>query len=201
MIIIKPCNLQGFFITQRFMKESISIRMMTDADIAVALAVYAPYIEETAISFEYEVPTLEEFAQRVGTITKQYPWLVYEEDGKVIGYAYGMTHRTRTAYQWSVEVAIYVAKDYRGRGVGKRLYKKLFELLKQQGYRTAFAGMTMPNEKSEALHLSCGFEEIGVFKNIGYKFGQWHSVKWFQKQLGDNYDTPELLKPIPEFNK
>lgn len=191
--------MQGFLIHSFFMKPNSATRLITAEDIAAVREIYRPYIEETSISFEYEVPTLEEFAQRVETVTKQYPWLVYEEDGKVIGYAYGMTHRTRTAYQWSVEVAIYVAKDYRGNGVGKQLYKKLFELLKQQGYKTVFAGMTMPNEKSEALHLSCGFEEIGVFKNIGYKFGQWHSVKWFQKQLGE-YHKPELPKPIDELS-
>lgn len=175
----------AFFNPLVFMSSNATIRLITTADIAGVLEVYRPYIEETSISFEYEVPTLEEFTQRVANITQQYPWLVYEEGGKVIGYAYGMTHRTRTAYQWSVEVAIYVAKDHRSKGVGKQLYEKLFALLREQGYKTAFAGMTIPNEKSEALHLSCGFEEIGVFKNIGYKFGEWHSVKWFQKQLGE----------------
>ncbi len=175
--------------------SEVTINLITNNDIEGVLKVYAPYIEETAISFEYEVPTLEEFIGRVHAITKQYPWLVAKEHGNVIGYAYGTTHRARTAYQWSVEVAIYMAKDYRGKGIGKQLYHQLFELLKQQGYCTAFAGMTLPNEKSEALHLSCGFEEIGVFKNIGYKNNQWHSVKWFQKQLGD-YNKVELPKRI-----
>lgn len=178
--------------------DKLTIELITSADIEDALKIYAPYIEETAISFEYVVPSLAEFTERVNAVTAQYPWLVAKQDGKVIGYAYGMTHRSRTAYQWSVEVAIYMAKDYRGKGVGKQLYEQLFKLLAQQGYRTAFAGMTMPNERSEALHLSCGFEEIGVFKNIGFKNKEWHSVKWFQKQLREYSDDVEKPKMIEE---
>ncbi|MEZ5017906.1 MAG: N-acetyltransferase family protein [Flavipsychrobacter sp.] len=175
---------------------NITIQLITPEDIKEVLEVYAPYIEETSISFEYEVPSMEEFTERVNAVTQQYPWLVAKQNGMVVGYAYGMTHRSRTAYQWSAEVAIYIAKDYRSKGVGKQLYEQLFELLAQQGYRTAFAGMTMPNERSEALHLSCGFEEIGVFKNIGFKNNEWHSVKWFQKQLGEYIAGIEKPRPI-----
>lgn len=173
--------------------SKINIRPIKLEDAGDVLDIYKEYIINTAISFEYEVPTLDEFSDRIRTITKQYPWLVYETEGRVVGYAYGCTHRQRTAYNWSVETAIYVAHDTHRKGVGKALYATLFDKLKEAGFYTAFAGMTMPNDKSEQLHIACGFSEIGVFKNIGYKFGKWHDVKWFQKELGDYASQPVSL--------
>lgn len=174
--------MQGFF---NAMSE-YNIRHIKPEDAQAVLDIYAPYVEHTHISFEYEVPTLADFAQRIATITKDYTWLVCEHNGRIIGYAYGGQHRARTAYKWSVESAIYMAQDFCGKGAGKLLYQQLFELLKQQGYINVFAGMTLPNEKSEALHRSCGFQEIGIFKNIGYKNNQWHDVKWMQLTIGEH---------------
>lgn len=163
-----------------------NIRPIDISDAEAVLSIYAPYILETNISFEYEVPTIEEFKQRIKTVTKEYPWLICEHEGKIIGYAYGGQHRARTAYKWSVESAIYMAKDFRGKGVGKLLYQTLFEQLKQQGYVNVFAGMTLPNDKSVGLHKACGFELIGIFKNIGYKNNQWHDVQWMQLDLAEH---------------
>lgn len=160
-----------------------NIRPIRPEDAERTLDIYAPYITDSCISFEYEVPSLEEWLQRISTITQKHAWLVCEYDGEIIGYAYAGQHRARTAYQWSVESAVYIDKNFVGKGAGKLLYQKLFEALKQQGYATVFAGMTLPNEKSEALHKSCGFTEIGVFKHIGYKFDKWHDVKWMQLNI------------------
>lgn len=162
-----------------------TIKLATPDDAAAIQSVYAPYVRDTCITFEYEVPTVEEFEERIRVVTKEYPWLVCEQEGKIIGYAYGCRHRARAAYDWSVESAIYMANDSRGKGIGKSLYQELFRLLKMQGYVNVFAGMTLPNEKSEGLHKSCGFQEIGVFRNIGYKFNQWHDVKWMQLDIND----------------
>lgn len=162
-----------------------NIRHIKPEDAQAVLDIYAPYIQHTNISFEYEVPTLDDFTQRIATITAEHCWLVCEHDGKIIGYAYAGPHRARMAYKWSVESAIYMAQDFFGKGMGKQLYQKLFELLAHQGYINVFAGMTLPNEKSEALHRSCGFEEIGIFRKIGYKNNQWHDVKWMQLAIGE----------------
>src|SRR5690606_34522428 len=125
-----------------------------------------------------------EFRQRIEMVTAAYPWLVCEHKGQITGYAYAGQHRARTAYQWSVESAIYKRQGFTGKGVGKRLYQKLFKLLQQQGYVNVFAGMTVPNKASEWLHKSMGFEEIGTFRKIGYKHGEWHDTKWMQLRLG-----------------
>lgn len=164
------------------MKE-YNVRPIRPEDAQRTLDIYAPYITDSCISFEYEVPSLEEWQQRIDTIMQKHVWLVCEYNEVIIGYAYAGPHRVRTAYQWSVESAVYIDKDFLGRGAGKLLYLNLFEQLKQQGYANVFAGMTLPNEKSEGLHRNLGFEEIGVFKNIGYKFDKWHDVKWMQKRL------------------
>lgn len=176
--------------------NNYNIRLISIDDAEAVLAIYAPYIQNTNISFEYEVPTLMEFKQRVERIIKEYPWLVCEHENKIVGYAYGGQHRARTAYKWSVESAIYIAEDFCGKGAGKLLYTKLFEQLRQQGFVNVFAGMTLPNEKSERLHRACGFKDIGVFKHIGYKNNEWHDVRWMQLDLGEHKDEMELPKSI-----
>lgn len=173
-----------------------NIRLIKSEDAETVLAIYAPYILNSNISFEYEVPSLDEFKHRIETVTKDYPWLVCEHEGGIIGYAYGGQHRARTAYKWSVESAIYMAEDHCGKGAGKLLYQELFKLLKEQGFVNVFAGMTLPNEKSVRLHTACGFAMIGVFKNIGYKNNQWHDVQWMQLDLAGHRSDMELPKAI-----
>jgi L-amino acid N-acyltransferase YncA len=155
----------------------------------------------TAISFEEVAPTAEQFAARIAKTSARYPWLVVEDEGRIVGYAYGTEHRTRAAYRWAVEVAVYVDAGQRGRGVGRRLYDALLDLLRRQGLRIACAGVTLPNDASVALHRAVGFEHVGTHRGIGWKAGAWHDVSWWQLQLApQDGDTPppeprEPLRP------
>jgi phosphinothricin acetyltransferase len=166
---------------------NLNIRGATAADSKAILDIYAPYITDTAITFETEVPAVSEFTSRVETIIKNYPYLVCEADGKIIGYAYATKHRERAAYKYSADVSIYIKSEYHGRGIGRKLYSDLFESLKNYKIYTAIAGITLPNEKSLALHKSFGFKEVGVYHNVGYKFGKWLDVIWLEKQIKE-YD-------------
>ncbi|GAB2800434.1 GNAT family N-acetyltransferase [Rhabdobacter roseus] len=174
----------------------MTIRFATPADTPALLAIYAPYVTESVISFEYEVPTEAEFAERVRTIQRQFPYLVAEADGRVLGYAYASVHNERTAYRWSANSSVYVQAEAHRQGVGRALYTSLFEWLGRQGYINIFAGITLPNPKSEAFHRSFGFEPIGTYANTGYKFGAWHSVAWFQRVLRPYPSQPEPPVPI-----
>jgi len=162
------------------------IRPASVADAAALLAIYAPSVQSTAASFETLVPTVVEFAARMARSLASWQWLVAERDGQCAGYAYGSSHRARAAYRWSVEVSAYVHPDHRRQGVARALYLRLFEDLAQRGYCNAYAGTTLPNAGSVALHRSVGFEPIGVFRSVGRKFGQWHDVAWFQRVLRDS---------------
>ena len=164
------------------------IRAATVADAAAMRDIYAPYVETTAISFELTPPTLDEFAARVAKVLGGWSWLVAEKDGRCIGYAYGTVHRDRPAYRWSTEVSAYVHPAHYRKGVGGALYRRLFDELAAKGYCNAFAGIALPNDASVALHRSVGFEPIGVFRRIGWKFDRWHDVAWFQRRLRD---TPQ----------
>jgi L-amino acid N-acyltransferase YncA len=169
--------------------------MATPADAPAVAAIYEPFCTSTAVSFETQAPTAATMAERIRRITEQYPWLVMEEDGAVCGYAYASRHRERAAYQWSAEVTVYVATSHQRSGVGRSLYSRLFELLVEQGYFKAFAGITLPNPGSVRLHETIGFLPIGVFQGIGYKLGAWHDVAWYQKQLRP--EQPDPPPPIP----
>ncbi|MDR3681970.1 MAG: GNAT family N-acetyltransferase [Flavipsychrobacter sp.] len=172
------------------MADQFEVRLITENDAQAVLDIYAPYVRDTIISFEYEVPTLEDFALRIKTNITEYPWLVCLQNDKITGYAYASKHRYRTAYQWSPEVSIYLSEEIHGKGIARVLYEALFSILQLQGYFNMFAGIGMPNEKSEGFHKALGFEEIGVFKKIGYKFGNWHDTKWFQRYLAEHIQEP-----------
>ena len=160
----------------------VTVRRATTADAAACLAIYRPVVEETAISFEAEPPSIEEFATRIEKSLSAWTWLIAEEEGRCIGYAYGHSHRERAAYRWSVEVTIYVDSNHQRHGVGRRLYQQLFADLADLGYCNAYAGVTQPNEASMALHRGVGFEYVGTFRSVGRKFDRWH-VAWFQRKL------------------
>ncbi len=162
-----------------------SIRLAKIEDASQLVGIYAPFVEQTAVSFETEVPTVEEFAARITKVSSKWRWLVAEADGRCLGYAYGSMHREREAYRWSTEVTIYMAEGYRGRGLGSHLYEKLLEELAGLGYCNAYAGVALPNDASLGLHRRLGFEAIGVFKSVGRKFECWHDVAWFQRRLRD----------------
>ena len=182
------------------MTPSGRIRMATVTDAEAIQQIYAPFVTDTSVSFEMVPPSIEEMAQRIGTTLQRTPWLVYEQDGRLIGYAYGSKHRDRAAYQWSVEVSAYVRLEARRTGVARALYERLFEILAMQGFYSAFAGITLPNEASVAFHRAMGFRDIGVFHSIGYKFGQWHDTGWLERPLRP-YDSPAeppiLLSYVP----
>lgn len=159
------------------------IREATLADAAPIQAIYAAIVRDTVISFEIDPPTLSEMEDRIKAIQQRFPWLVCELDGEVAGYVYASAHHERAAYQWSVNVSVYIHQDYHRRGIGRALYTSLFALLRLQGIYNAYAGITLPNPGSGGLHESMGFELVGVYKHVGYKFGAWHDVGWWSLAL------------------
>jgi len=158
------------------------LRIATQGDASEIAAIYAPIVDRTPITFELEPPGEAEIARRIVTTLEQFPWLV-ADSGAILGYAYAGSHRARAAYRWSVDVSVYVAPSARRTGVGRRLYEALFALLDAQGYFNAFAGVTLPNDASLGLHCAVGFEPVGVYRNVGYKFGVWHDTAWLQRAL------------------
>lgn len=178
------------------MHNNYNIRLITPADAEAALAVYAPYVLHTANTFEYEIPSADDFRKKIEKITAQYPWLVCEYDGEIVGYAYGSTHRERAAYQWSPESTVYISDKHHRKGIARILYNTLFALLQQQGYINVFASVLVTNVNSVEFHRAYGFEEIGLFKNIGYKLGEWHTNLWFQYTLQEHVIDPSVPIPI-----
>lgn len=176
------------------MQGEFNIRLIHLNDAQATLEIYRPYVEKTIISFEYDAPGIEEWEARIKTITADYPWIVCEHNNEVIGYAYASRHRYRTAYSWAVESTIYLSEKFHHKGIASILYRTLFELLRLQGYVNVYAGVTVPNIKSEKFHLAAGFYDIGYFKKIGFKFGAWHDTRWFQLHLADHPDNPMMPK-------
>lgn len=160
-----------------------SIRYATPQDAQDLLAIYRPYVQDSAISFETSLPSVEEFHHRISETLTKFPWIVYKLDQKIVGYAYAGTYRTRAAYAWSVESTIYIHHEFHGRGIGKELYLKLFELIKAQGVVNVIAGITIPNEPSIQFHEALGFRQMAHLKNLGFKFGRWWDVGFWQYEL------------------
>ena len=167
-----------------------TIRLAGEDDAEQILEIYAPFCRDTPVSFETQPPTLYEMRERIAKVLKSHPWLVCDESGRILGYAYASPHRERAAYAWSVDVSVYVREGHRRGGVGRALYTALFELLKLQGYYKALAGTTLPNPGSVGLHQAMGFEPVGVYRNIGYKCGAWRDVAWWQLVLREGDGTP-----------
>ena len=160
-----------------------TIRMARPDDAAAMLAIYEPIVRETVTSFEIEPPPLDEFRHRVASGLETHPWLVAEVDNSVVGYAYAGPFRTRWAYQWTTEVSVYVHQGCHHRGVGSSLYTALFDILEKHGFKTIVAGIALPNPASVALHQRLGFEPVGVFPRVGFKFGRWVDVGWWSRRL------------------
>jgi len=172
-----------------------TIRQATPDDLSAMLEIYRPYIEQSVISFEMALPSPEDFQQRVLAVQKDLPWLIFEgQDGSLLGYAYAGKHRARAAYQWSADVSVYTPERAHGKGVAVRLYNHILTTLKVLGYYNAYAGITIPNPKSVYFHQKMGFEPIGVYKKVGYKFGQWHDVGWWSLVLQSHPESAEDLK-------
>ena len=177
--------------------DTVRIRNAAPADAGRILEIYAYYVEHTAISFEYQVPTLTEFQARMKETMGRYPYLVAEADGKILGYAYAHPYAPRPAYQWGAELTIYLRQGVTHRGMGSTLYGALFDLLRLQGVRTVYGCITAENHPSVAMHRALGFAEGGLFRNAGYKFGRWLDVLWLEKSLGA-YTDPESFVPFPK---
>lgn len=174
------------------------LRLATPADGARLAAIYAPAVTVRATSFELVPPDATEMARRVSTLMLRTPWLVIEDERRVVGYAYASPHRDRPAYQWSVEVSAYVDENAHRKGQGRALYTALFDILVQQGFANAYAGITLPNPSSVGFHRAMGFEEIGTFREVGFKFGTWHDVAWLQRPLAPRRPDMPAPRTLPE---
>ncbi|MBD2778835.1 arsinothricin resistance N-acetyltransferase ArsN1 family B [Iningainema tapete] len=170
---------------------STIIRIATQQDAEQILEIYAPFCGgDSYVSFETQAPTLEEIQQRIAKVLQKLPWLVCERGGEVIGYVYAQPHRERAAYQWSVDVSVYIREAERRSGVGRSLYTSLFKILALQGYYNAYAVVTLPNPASVRLHEVMGFEQIGIYRGVGYKCGAWHDVAWYELSLRVRENNP-----------
>jgi len=170
--------------------SAVGIRIATATDAKAVAAIYAPIVRDTTISFEVEPPTPEEMARRILAALPTYPWLVAERDGQVVGYAYASRHRDRAAYRWSVDVSAYVDDPARRSGVGRTLYERLIAILKRQGFHAAFASIALPNAPSVGLHEAVGFRPVGIYKEVGFKHGQWRDVGWWRLALSEDTGAP-----------
>jgi len=181
----------------------IRIRLATSADASAVAAIYAPLVLETAVSFEWTPPDRRAMEARIDATLERLPWLVALAGGdrptpRIVGYACATPHRSRAAYQWAVEVSVYVAVDARRCGVARTLYGSLFRLLQRQHYRTVYAVIALPNAPSLRLHEGLEFERVGVFPTAGFKHGRWHDVLWMRRQLAPPSDRPETPIPLPD---
>jgi L-amino acid N-acyltransferase YncA len=170
------------------------VRDATGDDAAACAAIYAPYVTETAISFETEPPSTHEMAQRIATTVRTHAWVVWEDATRPVGYAYGGTYKSRPAYRWTCEVSLYVERGRQRSGGGRALYAALFARLAERGFHTAVAGMTLPNDASVGLHRTMGFEPIGVYRHIGWKHDAWHDVSWVQKAITSGEEPPAEIR-------
>lgn len=161
----------------------MAIRIATVEDLAQILSIYGPYVENTTVSFEYEVPSMEEFRTRFEEITKQFPWLVWEEDGVIAGYTYACAPFSRAAYRWCAEPSIYLHPGYHGKGIGRKLYTALEALLRMQGYQLSYAIVTSENTASLAFHRSVGYSHLAEFSHCAYKHGKSLGIIWMEKRL------------------
>ena len=179
----------------------IIIRPVTAADAAELVAIYAPYVLETAVTYEYEVPSVEEFRRRIENTTKNYPYLAAVEEGEILGYAYASSFHPRAAFRWSAEATVYLKKEAHGRGIGRMLYKALEELLKKQNVQTVIALIADPNPESVAFHEKLGYRVAGRLTNCAYKLGEWRGMYYMEKFLGDHAGEPVPFISYPEIGK
>lgn len=171
------------------------LRHAAEKDVPAILEIYRFYIENTAYTFEYEVPTEAQFLARFRDITTRGPWLVWEEDGEILGYAYGDKAFERAAYQWAADLSIYLRHGCQGRGIGRQLYTAVEDLLRDQGYFLGYGIVTTANETSCAFHEAMGYTKQAVFPDCGWKFGQWYGTVWYEKRLRQGEPTEPPRNP------
>lgn len=174
--------------------SSATVRLATPADAAPIADIYAPFVRDTAVSFEETPPDAATMAQRIAETLSRFPWLVAERDGALLGYAYAGPHRARAAYRWCVETSVYVAPAARRTGLARALYADLLMRLRDRGFVHAYAGITLPNDASVRLHESIGFVPVGIYPRIGWKLGQWHDVGWWRLELGATDGAPREVR-------
>jgi L-amino acid N-acyltransferase YncA len=174
------------------------MELVTRVHHAALAEIYRPAVADSAASFELEPPDAAEMGRRAAAVLARTPWIVCEFEGVTVGYAYAARHRDRAAYQWSVEVSAYVRPDRQRAGVGRALYTSLFAILELQGFRSAFAGITLPNDASVGLHRALGFTPVGIFRRVGYKNGAWHDVQWLERPLAAHVTDPPMPTPLPQ---
>ena len=187
------------------MNRSFLIRPADPADAAALLAIYAPYVENTAITFEYDVPSAEEFRERIRRIQRTYPYLAAEAGGELLGYAYAGAFNARAAYDWAVETTVYVRQDQKRRGIGRSLYGALEVCLRAQGILNLNACIAWPEPEDEyltrdsvAFHTALGYQTVGQFHRCGYKFHRWYHMVWMEKQIGIHSDCQPPIRPFPQ---
>jgi phosphinothricin acetyltransferase len=174
------------------------IRLARTEDAPALAGIYRPSVEGRATSFESEAPDAEEMERRRVTITAVAPWLVYVQDGEVVGFAYAARHRERAAYRWAADATVYVASSAHRRGVGRALYRSLFAILRLQGFCSVHAGITLENPGSVGLHEAVGFRRVGIYEKVGWKLDAWHDVGWWQLELRDRHVAPPPLRTLVE---
>ena len=179
------------------MTMAMTIRLVTVGDAGQVLEIYGPFCAGSPVSFETEVPSIEEIGRRIASTLDFFPWLVSAEGSRVVGYAYASRHRERAAYRWSADVSVYVRDGERGKGIGRALYSSLFAVLRLQGIFNILAGITLPNDASVALHEAMGLRPLGIYTAIGYKCGAWHDVGWWQFALRSPDCPPDDLLSFP----
>lgn len=178
----------------------MNVRMAKVEDAKDLLNIYEYYVTNTSITFEYDVPTIDEFKNRIETTLKRYPYIVAEENGKIYGYAYAGAFKGRRAYDWSVETSIYVQYGNSSKGVGTLLYNELERLLKMQNIINVNACITYPNEKSQEFHKKFGYKTVAHFTKCGYKFNKWHDMIWMEKFINEHTDNPKEVIPFSKLN-
>lgn len=177
------------------------VRAASLNDAAAIANIYAPYVRDTAVSFEVEPPSEKMMADRIGSTIATHPWLVAESDGNVVGYAHAGQHSERPAYRWTTNVTVYVGAEKRRNGTGRALYGVLLETLRRQNFRSAFAEIVLPNAGSVRLHEANGFEMIGVHRDIGFKLGSWRDIGYWSLRLSSGSGPPEELIPFATLRK
>ena len=175
------------------------IRFATEKDALALLAIYNQYID-TSITFEYILPSEEEFKNRIREYSKVYPYLICEENGTVLGYVYAHRGMERAAFQWNAEISIYLDPNICGKGLGRKLYALIIELLQLQGVKTVYGSVSTPNPRSVKLHEDMGFHFLGAYHNTGYKAGAWRDLMWFEKQIGEYDEEPMPIQTIHEID-
>ena len=182
------------------------IRLAQLSDVSAIQGIYAPFVQNSHTSFEYEVPSVTELGERIQATLTYAPWLVYEQYQHVMGYAYAGHHRSRTAYQWSVELSVYVGEDFRRKGIARVLYTSLVALLRLQGFYNAYIGIALPNPASVAFHERFGFKPVGVYHGVGYRQGVWDDVGLWEMNIQPKAKHPtaplslEEAQALPDWN-